>query len=85
MTLTIGGEDVAGLPAATAAERAVVALRGLMADIGIPPTLRAYGLDPAAIDIPVLVKDAMQSRNIATNPRPVGEDDLATLYATVIG
>jgi alcohol dehydrogenase class IV len=56
-----------------------------MQDIGIPPTLRAYGLDPAAIDIPGLVKDAMQSRNIATNPRPVGEQDLAALYATVIG
>jgi alcohol dehydrogenase class IV len=79
------GEDVGGLSDAAAAERAVEALRRLMADIGIPPTLRAYGLDPAAIDIPVLVKDAMQSRNIATNPRPVGEADLAALYATVIG
>jgi alcohol dehydrogenase class IV len=56
-----------------------------MRDVGIPATLREYGLDPADIDIPRLVKDAMLSRNIATNPRPVDEADLAQLYATVIG
>jgi alcohol dehydrogenase len=79
------GEDVAGLDDAAAADRALVAIRELMRDVGIPATLREYGLDPAAIDIPRLVKDAMLSRNIATNPRPVGEADLAELYTTVIG
>jgi len=79
------GEDVGTLDEEAAADRALVAIRTLMRDVGIPATLREYGLDPADIDIPRLVKDAMLSRNIATNPRPVGDDDLARLYETVIG
>jgi alcohol dehydrogenase class IV len=54
-------------------------------DVGIPATLREYGIDPADVDIPQLVEDAMKSRNIVTNPRPVTPADLEELYRVVIG
>ena len=79
------GEDVAGLAPAAAAERGVDAMRALLAGVELPPTLRAWGLDPADLDIPTLVEDAMKSRNIATNPRPVTREDLAELYRVVAG
>ena len=52
---------------------------------GLPPTLRAWGLDPAAMDIPQLVEDALKSRNIATNPRPIGPPELTELYRAAQG
>jgi alcohol dehydrogenase len=79
------GEDVAGLSDEAAAERGVEAVRALVKDVGIPGTLREYGLDPAEVDIPRLVEDAMKSRNIATNPRPVTPADLEELYRVVVG
>jgi len=79
------GEDTAGLSDADAAERGVEAIRALMKDVGIPATLREYGIDPADVDIAQLVEDAMKSRNIVTNPRPVTPADLAELYRVVLG
>ena len=79
------GEDVEGLPDDEAAARGVEAVRSLVADVGIPGTLREYGLDPDDVDVPRLVQDAMKSRNIATNPRPVTETDLEELYRAVLG
>lgn len=79
------GEDVTGLSEGAAAERGVRAVRTLCADIGIPATLREWGVDPAQVDIPQLVEDAMKSRNIPTNPVPVGPDELTALYVTVVG
>ena len=79
------GEDVAGLSDEEAAERGVAAVRALVQDVGIPATLRDYGLDPAELDIPRLVEDAMKSRNIVTNPRPVTPADLEQLYRVVLG
>jgi alcohol dehydrogenase len=79
------GEDVAGLSEADAAERGVQAVRALCADIGIPATLRDWGIDPAEIDIQRLVEDAMKSRNIATNPVPIGPAELEQLYRVVVG
>jgi alcohol dehydrogenase len=79
------GEDVNGLSEDEAAKRGVEAVRVLVTDVGIPGTLREYGLDPAEVDIPQLVEDAMKSRNIVTNPRPVTPADLEELYRVVIG
>jgi alcohol dehydrogenase class IV len=79
------GEDVAGLPVADAALRAVDAIRALAKDVGMPATLREWGLDPADLDIPTLIEDAMKSRNVTTNPRPVGPPELEALYRTVAG
>jgi alcohol dehydrogenase class IV len=79
------GEDVDGLSEAESAARCVQAIRRLMTDVGIPATLREWGLDPGDVDIPRLVEDAMKSRNVATNPRPVTADDIADLYERVLG
>ncbi len=79
------GQDVTGLSPEAAADLGVEAVRTLCADIGIPATLREWGVDPADVDIPQLVEDAMKSRNIPTNPVPVGPDELTALYLDVIG
>lgn len=79
------GEDVSGQTEDAAAAVGVQAVRALCADIGIPATLREWGVDPAHVDIPQLVEDAMKSRNIPTNPVPVGPDELTALYLTVVG
>ena len=79
------GEQVAGLPDEEAADRGVEAVRTLLAEVGIPATLKDYGLDPGELDIPQLVEDAMKSRNIVTNPRPVTPADLEQLYRAVSG
>jgi alcohol dehydrogenase class IV len=79
------GEDVAGLTEEEAAGRGLEAIRALCADIGIPATLREWGVDPAQVDIPQLVEDAMKSRNIVTNPVPVGPAELEELYRVVLG
>ena len=51
----------------------------------MPATLRDWGLDPAQLDIPTLIEDAMKSRNVTNNPRPVGPPELEALYRTVAG
>ena len=79
------GVDVSGLTVGDAAARGIEAIRGLLRDVGIPGTLREWGLDRSEVDIPRLVEDAMKSRNIATNPRPIGPEDIAELYERVLG
>lgn len=79
------GDDVAGLPVDEAAVRAIEAIRRLCADVGLPATLRDWGLDPAEMDVPRLVEDAMKSRNITTNPLPVGPAEIEALYRRVAG
>jgi alcohol dehydrogenase class IV len=79
------GEDVRGLSPGDAARRGVEAVRTLCLDCELPPTLRAWGLDPAVMDIPQLIEDAMKSRNIATNPRPIGPPELTELYTAAQG
>lgn len=79
------GESVQGLPEEEAARRGIEAIRRLMKDVDIPATLREYGIDPAAVDIPRLVEDAMKSRNVVTNPRAVTPEDIAELYLAVLG
>lgn len=79
------GEDVSGLAVEEAADCGVAAVRALLVDVGLPGSLREFGLEPSDVDIPALVEDAMKSRNIATNPRPVTPADLDELYRVVLG
>ena len=76
------GEDVSGLsPADAAKARSGGRARALLR---LRPAARrcAPGASiPAAMDVPRLIEDAMKSRNIATNPRPIGPPELAELYA----
>jgi len=72
------GEKVEGLTQEQAAQAAVAAVKRLAADVGIPSHLRDVGVTADAI--PKMAADALQSGNIAVNPRPTTLDDLVTLY-----
>lgn len=79
------GEDIAGLATHEAGERGIAAIRRLLTAAGLPGSLRAAGVDPATMDLMALADDAMKSRNIAMNPRPVATADLIALYHDVMG
>ena len=79
------GADVGALSTADAAVAGVQAIRTLCSDVGLPSTLREWGLAPESMDVPRLVEDAMKSRNITTNPRPIGPPELEELYRRVMG
>ncbi|HET7772098.1 MAG TPA: iron-containing alcohol dehydrogenase [Chloroflexota bacterium] len=61
-----------------AALRAAVAVRRMMADVGIPQRLRDLGVDKASI--PDMAQDAMKSANIAINPRKTTINEIIGLY-----
>jgi alcohol dehydrogenase len=60
------------------AERAVEAVRELIADIGLPTRLRDAGVNESLI--PALAKNAMVDLNWMTNPRAIDEAAMAALY-----
>ncbi|CAN5561842.1 L-threonine dehydrogenase [soil metagenome] len=78
------GADLAGLSEIDAAEKAVQALRDLLAAAGLPASLSSFGVDGSAMDLKGLATDAMKSRSIPINPRPVTEDDLIAIYKEVM-
>jgi alcohol dehydrogenase class IV len=64
-------------------EQLPAVLTELMQDIGIPNGIGAVGFSEA--DIPDLVPGTMkQQRLLATCPRPVTEDDIASIFAKSI-
>jgi alcohol dehydrogenase class IV len=63
-----------GLSAAVAAERAVERVEELSRTLGIPCGLHEIGVNPADFD--VFARNALRDAYIATNPRPVSEDDV---------
>jgi alcohol dehydrogenase len=63
----IFGEPIAGLSLRVAAERAVVAIESLKADVGITAKLGDFGMTEADID--AVAAEAMLSGNVAVNPR----------------
>ncbi len=63
-----------GLDASTAAERAVERVEELNRTLGIPSGLRELGVDAADFD--AFAVNALSDAYIATNPRPVAEDDV---------
>ena len=71
------GERVDGLPRMEAAGRAAAAVRSLAADIGIPASLRDYGLREE--HVPLVVAEAMKSGNVTVNPRCTGAEDLTRI------
>jgi alcohol dehydrogenase len=73
----IFGELTAGLSLRAAAERAVVAIQTLKADIGISAKLGDFGMTEADID--GVAAEAMQSGNVAVNPRRPTLDEMKAL------
>jgi len=77
------GEKTEGLPHYQAAERLVHRLHQLLADVGIPDKLSAYGI--SADDLPKLVAGGMmQSRLFAVNPRDLTEKDVEKIYRSAL-
>lgn len=72
------GANTRGLSELEAARLGVGTLFELNRDVGIPPSLREVGADPARF--PTLARDAMLSGNIPVNPRLVTEKDVLRLY-----
>jgi len=68
------GVATEGLDAATAAERAIERVEELSRSVGILGGLHDLGVDPADFDR--FAPDALRDVYIATNPRPVTEDDV---------
>jgi 1,3-propanediol dehydrogenase len=68
------GADVDGLDAASAAEQAIERVEALGRALGIPGGLSEIGVDPADFD--AFAVNALRDAYIATNPRPVTEDDV---------
>jgi alcohol dehydrogenase len=79
------GQNVDGLTPDLAGRRGVDAVRNLLRDAGLPSTLREFGVDVSTMDLPGLATDAMKSRSIPLNPRPVSPDDLIGIYRRVMG
>lgn len=79
------GMEARGMTPEQAAEEAVARVAKLFKDAGLPATLREFGVDVDQMDLPALAADAMKSRSIPLNPRPVTPDDLITIYREVMG
>ena len=72
------GENIAGLSPMAAAERAVVAVRQLISDIGLAKGLRDIGLSEEFI--PLLSENAMKDACLVTNPRQASREDIADIF-----
>ena len=68
------GVDTEGTDAGTAAEQAIRRVETLGQALGIPSGLHEIGVDPADFD--TFAVNALRDAYIATNPRPVTEDDV---------
>jgi alcohol dehydrogenase class IV len=75
------GEDVSGLSADDAAERAVTAVERLRTDIGIPLRLRDLGVRREQLR-PFAEKACTLQRILRVNPRPVSTEEVEGIYET---
>ena len=72
------GENTYGLPVREAAEMAVVAIRCLSEDVGIPSTLSELGVKESDID--EMVKHAQLDVCALTNPRKLNDKEVAAIF-----
>lgn len=68
------GEPTDGLSLREAAQRSVLAVEQLKADIGLTQTLSDFGLTADGFD--EVIEEAMTSGNVAVNPRTPQHDDM---------
>ncbi len=72
------GENIYGLPLREAAQMAVVAIRSLSVDVGIPSNLTELGVKEEDID--VMVKHAQQDVCALTNPHRLNDKEVAAIF-----
>ncbi len=82
------GENTKGLAPRDAAELALVAIRKLSADIGIPAGLielgKRYGKEVKASDIDTMVANAQKDACGLTNPRRPKDADVKAIYTAAL-
>ena len=82
------GENTAGLAPRDAAELALVGIKKLSADIGIPSGLielgKRYGKDVKATDIDTMVANAQKDACGLTNPRCPKDIDVKAIYTAAL-
>ncbi|SDO49744.1 iron-containing alcohol dehydrogenase [Desulforhopalus singaporensis] len=82
------GENTAGLSPREAAELALVAIRKLSADIGIPAGLielgKRYGKEVKAADIATMTANAQKDACGLTNPRIPSDEDVQAIYTAAL-
>lgn len=72
------GENTYGLAVREAAQMAVVAIRALSVDVGIPSTLSELGVQDK--DIETMVEHAQKDVCAATNPRRLNDREVAAIF-----
>lgn len=72
------GENTYGVPVREAAQMAVVAIRALSEDVGIPSTLTELGVQDK--DIETMVEHAQKDVCAATNPRRLNDKEVAAIF-----
>lgn len=81
-------EKIDGLNRADAAERAIVAIRRLSKDVGIPSGLIAlgkkYGKNVQESDIPIMTANAQKDACGMTNPRMMNDAAVAAIYKAAL-
>ena len=79
------GVAIDGMEPEAAASATVDTLARLFREAGLPATLTEFGVDVSTMDLDGLAADAMKSRSIPINPRPVTPEDLVGIYREVMG
>ena len=82
------GENVTGLAPRDAAELALVAIKKLSTDVGIPSGLvelgARYGKEVKAEDISTMTGNAQKDACGFTNPRMVKDEDVKAIYTAAL-
>ncbi len=82
------GENIDGLSPREAAEKALVAIRKLSTDVGIPEGLielgKRYGKDVSAKDIQTMTGNAQKDACGMTNPRTPTDEDVKAIYTAAL-
>jgi len=76
------GADIDGLTVERAAERAVEAVRALVARIGVPRHLRAFGVTEGALE-PIIAESLSQS-SLHHNIRTLGAEDVRAILLAAL-
>ncbi|MFZ5862673.1 MAG: iron-containing alcohol dehydrogenase family protein [Nitrospirota bacterium] len=77
------GEPIADLSVRAAAQKAVDAVKLLLADVGLPATLDKVGADRNAIS--TLSEQALQDTFMRTNPRALNFEEIEVIYEDAFG
>ena len=71
------GEDISGLTTRQAANKAIQAVRDLIADVGLPTTLKDVGVEREGIK--QVVNRAVINLSTPSNPRQISENDFLSI------